>query len=402
MYLTSRQEAILGGSEGTISAQLLRILLELGERQGADQMIPIVSAHLSGISYLTGGAGALRLYRELGAAGLRCAVRTSINPCGFDLRRFKEMGLEPEFVRAQQELLDLMRGIGVQTSCSCIPQMIDPPQAGDHLAWAESSALSYANTVLGAYTNRESGLTALISGVLGITPNYGMHLDRNRVSTCEIRLDPSFVPHTSLEFSLLGGMLGERVNDGIPFFRGIQPTIPQIKALLAGMATSGQVAMAYFEHLGLPLTILPRERNDRVLPLIVIDRSEYQAYVERFTNEAIEPDLAVFGCPHLTEAEIDQILRLTEQCQDRQSNKPIIWFFCPRVFEQRIPDKLARLSELGTVWFDTCMVVSPAVQSYRSLVVDSYKSYRYLRPLFAGRITVRDRLDLINEVFNGR
>ncbi|HDJ26450.1 MAG TPA: DUF521 domain-containing protein, partial [Candidatus Bathyarchaeota archaeon] len=165
MFLTREEERALDGELGPAVALAMRILVKLGDLYGADRLVPIESAHVSGISYKTGGDAALEFLRELHQMGARVAVPSTTNPCGFDERILPLLDLPEEVVGRQRELLDLYGRLGIARTLTCTPYYLRRPRPGAHLAWAESSAVVYANSVAGACTNREGAPSALAAAI---------------------------------------------------------------------------------------------------------------------------------------------------------------------------------------------------------------------------------------------
>ena len=190
MYLRPDEERILNGEEGESRRKAMELLLALGKIYGAENTVAITSAHLSGASYKTIGEGGLKYLEDQVKGGASVTIPSTLNPVGMDLRRWNEMHISPEFASKQKRIVELYGKMGIMTTCSCTPY-VGPnlPKFGDHVAWAESSALSYVNSFIGARTNREGGPGALAAAILGRTANYGLHLDENRVPGVVIEAD---------------------------------------------------------------------------------------------------------------------------------------------------------------------------------------------------------------------
>ena len=141
--------------------------------------------------------------------------------------------------------MDYYGRLGVTTTCSCTPYLsANVPRKGDTIAWAESSALSYANSVIGARTNREGGPGALAASIIGKTPLYGLHLDANRMPTVVIEAE---MKEELLDYALLGQAIGSKIGGAVPFIRGVRPGSDQLKMMAAAMAAAGSVAMFHVE-----------------------------------------------------------------------------------------------------------------------------------------------------------
>ena len=215
MYLSREEEGIYQGERGETLHSMMEILVALGDIYGAEQLIPVKSVQIAGVSYKNIGEAGLEWISDLQG---RVVVPSILNPAGMDLCRWKEMGIGEEFALKQQETIEAYRRLGVTIDCTCTPYQIydDLASRGDHLAWSESSAVSYANSVIGARTNREGGPSALAAALVGKTALYGYHLDENRRPTHLVEVEADL---RGSDYGALGFLVGRIVKDGVPFFR---------------------------------------------------------------------------------------------------------------------------------------------------------------------------------------
>jgi len=176
MYLTRDEEGILDGKEGESCRKAMELVVALGKIYGAEELIDITSAHLSGASYKTIGDGGLKYLEDMVRGGAKVSVPSTLNPVGMDRERWKEMHISPAFAEKQLKIIELYKEMGVSATCSCTPYLGDNvPSLGDHVAWAESSALSFVISYIGARTNREGGPGAVAYAIIGKTAHYGLH-----------------------------------------------------------------------------------------------------------------------------------------------------------------------------------------------------------------------------------
>src|SRR5437870_12386304 len=158
----------------------------------------------------------LGLLEDFGWEG-RVSVPTTVNPLGTDLAQWQALGVPPTFAERQGRIARAYEAMGVRRSFTCTPYLIGVrPTFGEHVAWAESSAVCFANSVLGARTNREGGPAALAAAIVGATPEYGLHTDEGRKPTTVVSVTTK---PRGLDFSLIGLVAGERVGAGLPYFR---------------------------------------------------------------------------------------------------------------------------------------------------------------------------------------
>ncbi|HKW43586.1 MAG TPA: aconitase X, partial [Thermoplasmata archaeon] len=225
MRLTRAQNRMLDA--GTLAQKKsMRILRAIGELTDAERLVRITSAHVSGASFKLIGDPGLEFLEDF-ARDARVAVPTTVNPLGTDLSQWRELEIPAEFAAKQERVARAYETMGVQPTYSCTPYLLGiRPRLGDHIAWSESNAGCFANSVLGARTNRESGPSALAAAIVGATPDSGLHLDYGRQPTVLVNLRTK--PH-DLDYSLIGLVAGEQVADGLPYFRGFTGTEADLK-----------------------------------------------------------------------------------------------------------------------------------------------------------------------------
>src|SRR5512136_1814439 len=244
MNLDPEEEKILAGEKGETRQKMLELLIALGKVFGAERLVRIRSAQVSGASYKTIGEYGLAWLSSLDA---RAVVPAVLNPIGMPRGRWQEMGIEPAFAARQQAVIAAYERLGVILECTCTPYYLHETSFGDHLAWSESSAVSYANSVIGARTNREGGPGALAAALIGKTPCYGLHLKENRKPQVVIDVPTETRNWTVADYGALGFHAGKLVGNRIPYFTGIRPERDHLKALGAAMAATGAVALYHVD-----------------------------------------------------------------------------------------------------------------------------------------------------------
>ena len=208
MRLTAEEHSMLAGDHGRAVRKAMEILVALGEIYGAERMIPVTSVQIAGVSYDNLGEAGLEFLQEMAEGGGRARVLTTLNPAGMDVENWPVLGIPAGFAADQQRVLDAFARMGVQVTCTCTPYLSgNTPGFGEHIAWAESSAVCYANSVLGARTNREGGPSALAAALTGRTPAYGYHLDGNRAPAVSVEVRAEV--QGTHAFGALGRAIGE-------------------------------------------------------------------------------------------------------------------------------------------------------------------------------------------------
>jgi predicted aconitase len=388
MFLTREEESILAGEQGYGRRRAMELLVAVGKIYGAEKLVPITSAHLSGVSYKTIGEGGIDFLNEM-SKDCKVSVKTTLNPSGMDSVRWKEMHVSEVFAQKQLEIIEYYGKLGVQTTCSCTPYLSsNVPEKGDTIAWAESSALSYANSVIGARTNREGGPGALAASIIGKTPLYGLHLDVNRQPTVIIEAQ---MKEDLLDYALLGQVIGSRIGGAIPFIRGIRPSTDDLKMMAAAMAAAGSVALFYVDG----TTPDSQLQDVQGLEVIQVDRGELLTIKDKISSGK-DPDLIALGCPHLSEKEVRHLASLVKG--KRKDKDTDVWFCTSREVVARCPKEVRELERIGKVVCDTCMIVTPIEGVYRCTATNSCKACNYLPSLCSQKVVCESAETLLRSV----
>ena len=375
MHLTREEERMLAGEYGYALKKSMEILVALGEIYRAEKMIEIRSAQVSGVSYKSLGEEGLEFIEELAEDG-RVRVETTLNPCGMDLKNWRDHGVPEDFAEKQLRVIEAYKKLGIKPTLTCTPYLAgNKPRFGDHIAWSESSAIIYANSVLGARTNREGGPSALAAAIAGRTPYYGLHLDENRIPEIEVnapRINGSY------KHAALGFLIGERVGDRIPLIKGLMASSEdELKALGAALACSGGVALFHIDG----ITPEARSLEMRAEERIVIEEGELEEAINKLNDESIDPDLVFIGCPH---ASIRELIIFMEQLRGRKAKKRT-WIYTSREVKE-LAERMGvskKLRECGVeIVADTCPIVSPIRRmGIRSIATNSAKGAWFSRNL---------------------
>ena len=365
VYLEPGDEQILAGEQGETKQEMLEILVALGKVFGADRLVPITSAQVSGASYKTIGKYGLEWLEHLDA---RAVVPAVLNPIGMPRERWQEMGVKTGFAKKQMAVVAAYERLGIRLECTCTPYYLNPPKSKNHLAWSESSAVSYANSVIGARTNQEGGPGALAAALIGKTPCYGLHLSENRKPQMAIEVRGEVQEFSIAHYGALGYHTGKLVGNRIPFFRGIRPDPDGLKALGAAMAATGAVAIYHVEG----VTPEARESNYDIsgLEKITVDREEIDLLFSEITVEAV-----AVGCPHCSPKELQTADKLLK---GKKVKIPFYIFAANEVIKRNrtTVDSIERSG--ARVYADTCMVVSPVMERYSAIMVNSGKAFAYV------------------------
>ena len=372
MFLSGEEEKMLAGEDGHATRKAMQILVALGEIYGAEKLVRVSSVQVSGVSYKNLGDAGLQFLDELAADG-RARVRTTLNPAGMSLTDWKSQGIPPSFAEKQLRVIDAYRRLGVEISCTCTPYLAgNEPEFGQHIAWGESSAVAYSNSVIGARTNREGGPSALAASLTGRTPLYGLHLEENRAPT--LTVDVGTALGTPEDFTAMGYAVGKTATDGIPLFRGIRRAgLEDLKTLSAALASAGGVAMFHIDGL------TPESKTKPVSLELVEFTSKDLEEARASLDDDGTPDFVSVGCPHCSLTELATLARLLRGAAVKKE-----FWICSSREVKRQSDEAGYsrwIEESGAKFaLDTCMVVAPVEElGHRVVATNSAKACHYLR-----------------------
>ena len=379
MFLTDEQQAILNGSKGETMAKVMKTLVMYGETFGADKLVPVSSKynHLVTSFGLKMMKPIFDLMQQLIDAGAISQQQFSVDPRPVDknvpanflqnLIFNKIMYASQESYEKQLEALGLMNQDAF--TCACyLDQVGNKPEKGEILSWAESSAVVYANSVLGARCNRNSGIMDIMGSIAGFVPNFGLLTDEGRKATWIVKVETTKKP----EAQLLGSAIGMKVMEDVPYITGLDKWIGKelseeactyLKDFGAATASNGAVGLYHVEN-------LTPEAVDQGAGLIaegakvyVIDDAELQRvqdeYPVMWKNENAKPKLCFIGCPHMS---LQQLKDWTERVETglKESGKkkvciPTVFTTAPAVKKEFETTEYAkRLEAVGVVLSCIC------------------------------------------------
>ncbi|MBM5805710.1 MAG: DUF521 domain-containing protein [Candidatus Verstraetearchaeota archaeon] len=399
MFLTKDEERMLAGGKGPAVQKAMRLLVALGDVLGADRLIPIESAQIAGVSYGNIGDAGMELLEDWAEQGARIKVKSTLNPAGMDLERWREMGVDEEYHARQLRIIRAFERMGAEITCTCTPYLVgNAPKRGAHIAWSESSAVGYANSVLGAKTNREGGPSALAAAVTGRTPHYGLHMEENRKPTAVVEVKARIV--TTYDFSLLGYTVGRILGSGIPLLIGVpRADSDRLKIMSAALAASGGIAMFRVKGTTPEAGGLKTEGLER----LCVDQRELEITRERLSADG-EPDLACIGCPHCSAKEMRNLARILKG--RRVGRGKGLWIWTSKGI-YNLSKREGYVSAIegagGKVFTDTCMVVCPLEKSgYKHMVSNSCKAAHYVPSTSGLKASVTDLHNAVNKVLEGQ
>lgn len=322
MELTSEQRATLAGDEGELMAKALRTLVRYGEAFGARRLVPITSAHLAGSFRIFFFHGYYALLTQMVEAGLRVKVPTTLNP-----RPGVEVAPQNRLVfRGQKWHEEQLIRLGVTPNFSCVCYVSDNvPSFGDILGWAESSAIIYANSVIGARSNRNGIMVDVCQAVTGLAPEFGFLLDENRKGQVRVHLDVE-----RMDANALGHLLGEICVDRTPVLDHYPFDRIELKNMGAAMASSGGVTL--FHVLGLT----PEAPNESAVfdrdpeETVTITQRDLDGLRDRRELQR-NARMIAFGCPQMT---FEEAMEIGRHFKGKRVQKPTSFHVMPTAFER--------------------------------------------------------------------
>ncbi len=376
MKLTQEEQDMLDGKFGKAAKKSMEILTTLGEIFDAECMVEVHGVQIAGVSYDNLGEAGLDFLSEMAEDG-KVRVLTTLNPAGMDRENWQALGIDEEFAKNQNRAIDAFAKMGIITTCSCTPYLIgNAPHYGQHIAWAESSAVCYSNSVIGARTNREGGPSALAAALTGKTPIYGYHLDENRHGQVLFKIN---APVKGTDgFGVLGKIIGDKLVElgkKTPYIIGIpSATVEELKSFCASVATYGGTALFHMEEITPEYNKYPKPSNI----VFEINQDDLDKTRAELTDEDLEIDFVSIGCPH---ASIHEIAKMASLLKGKTVKKEF-WITTARP-TKKIADEAgySKIIEDAGAKFaaDTCCVVAPIKERFKGMMVDSAKACYYGR-----------------------
>ncbi len=387
VFVDDEQQAMLDGERGRAKQMAMRLLLDMSAAAGATELIPIKSAHLSGVSPLTGGLGLRQFLARLTEdPTAEVAVPTTLNSAGCDEDQFAKMLISaPDFLKHNREIVEQYSRLGVRPTQSCVPYEWEGVVTEGTAAWAESNAICFGNSYCGLQTNRESGLSALACALTGYTPYYGLLKEAARRPNLQVTVSVEL--DDPADFSILGDWIGKQRKSGwrmpygpIPLISGLPRAInhEQKKALSAAAA-----------NYGCPLLYLAGDEHPEpeFQDHVHFDAGELsRRYEELRPRTAVS--LITIGCPQASVGELRAVARLLRGKKVRSApaadgETPPLWVFTSAA-NKAIAEKTGLadiIRESGALLLEnTCPEVVPYDKQWvRHILTNSMKAEHYIK-----------------------
>ena len=333
MHLTDEQQALLNGEKGEVMAKIVKTLVMYGDTFGAERMVPVTSEY--GHTVISFGLKIMKpvyeIYDQIIAAGLPVTQKFTADPrpMGAEIpcSLLEKLVFKKFMYTEQDKFEEQLRKLGIVDddgyTCTCyMDQVGNKPEKGEVLSWAESSAVVYANSVLGARCNRNSGIIEVMGSIAGFVPEFGLLTDEGRKASWIVEVKCQHKP----EAQLLGSAIGMKVIEDVPYVKGLdkwlgtelnEETCAYLKDFGAATASNGAVGLYHIEN----LTPEAKEQGEALIredaKVYVIDDAELERvkanYPVIWKNPDAKPELCFVGCPHLSLRQLQDWTKSLEQ-----------------------------------------------------------------------------------------
>ncbi len=410
LALTDKDRAMLRGDEGAAAKMAMNIIVRMAEVSGAKGLLDISGAHIDSTVYI-GDAG-LEFAERLASLGAKVAVPTSLNVSGLDEHHWQEWAVPPEWARQAQRQMEAYRSMGTTPTWTCAPYQTEEskPKFGQQIAWGESNAIVFANSVIGARTERYPDLFDICCAITGRAPAIGLHLTENRAGELLLQLRdvPDALQHSDDFYPVLGHFIGKIARDRIPVIHGlaVSPAEDQLKALGAASASSGGVALFHVVGVTPEAPTLdsafqnksPHETIDVTMDLLRDARAELTH------TDSDELDMVVLGSPHFSLAEFKRLAPLVAGKQKHPRVKFLVTSSRAMTQLAQQAGYLDSLQSFGAqLTVDTCILTTPMLPpDIKRLMTNSAKFAYYTPGLLGRKIAFGSLKDCVDSAVEGK
>ncbi len=409
LELTATDRAMLDGKDGTAKQTAMSIVVQMAEVQDATALLEITQAHIDATVYV-GDAG-LEFAERLAAQDAKVAVPSTLNVGALDEHNWREWAVPPEWAAKALRQMQAYESMGTTPIWTCAPyQTTHRPTFGEHVAWGESNAVSFANSIVGARTERYADMLDICCALTGRVPASGLHLSENRAGRLLLRLVevPHEVQRDDSFFTVLGYVIGRAAGSRIPVVEGIvtEPDEDRLKALAATAASSGGVSM--FHIIGVTPEAPTKDAAfhgrspEETLDITMEDLR--RARNELTTSDGTALDMVVLGSPHLSIGEIKRLLLLVE---GRRAHPGVQFLVTTSRAVAHLAERSGAMEYLrafgARVTVDTCILTTPMLPEGVRVLMTNAGKFAYYSPGLLGREVVFGGMeDCVRSAIEGR
>lgn len=409
LALTEQDQAKLQGAHGPGVEMAMRILVRMARIQGAGHLLDIEGAHIDSSLYM--GEATLAFAERLVGLGAKVSVPSTLNVSGVDEHGWQTWPVDPLWAEQARRQMDAYKEMGCIPIWTCAPYQSDfKPEFGQQIAWGESNAIVFANSVIGARTERYPDLLDICAAITGRVPAVGLHLDENRAGQLLATLVdvPVELQEHDNFYPVLGHLLGKLAGDRNPAIDGLEvrPNEDQLKALGAAMASSGTVGL--FHLIGITpeaATLDQAFQGKNPEHTLEIGIQELRAaWQELSTADGASLDMVVLGSPHFSIAEFKQLVPLLE---GKQRDPSVHFLITSSRAMRTLADRAGALESIerfgGRITVDTCILTTPMLPSEINTLMTNSAKYAYYAPgLLSTQVVFGSLEDCVRSAVEGR
>jgi len=410
LKLSNQDQAMLTGEHGPATKMAMTIIVRMAQFHRAERLLDIEQAHIDSAIYM--GPAGLEFAERLAGLGARVRVPATLNVSAVDEYHWQEWAVPPVWAEQAQRQMAAYAEMGCRPTWTCAPYQVDLiPKFGQQLAWGESNAIVFANSVIGARTERYPDLLDICAAITGRVPAVGLHLTENRAGQVLMPLVevPEILQQDDSFYPVLGHLLGKIARDRIPVVTGLtaQPTEDQLKALGAASASSGTVALFHLvgvtpEAPSQAAAFQGREPKE-IYPITVERlRAARRELTTTTIGEAL--DLVILGSPHFSLAEFKQLAPLVAGKQKHDRVKFLVTSSRAMAMLAQKAGLLEPLQQFGAqLTVDTCILASPMLPPEIKRLMTNSAKYAYYAPgMLNTEITFGSLTDCVESAVAGR
>ncbi|MEA1978708.1 MAG: aconitase X catalytic domain-containing protein, partial [Chloroflexota bacterium] len=407
--LSDYDRELLAGERGPGAQVAMRIIVRMAEILGAKRLIDIEAAHIDSSLYM--GTATLEFAEKLVDLGAKVSVPSTLNVSGVDEHGWMQWAVPPDWAENAKRQMRAYQEMGCIPTWTCAPYQAEfKPKFGQQIAWGESNAIVFANSIIGARTERYPDLLDICAAITARVPAAGLHLQENRAGQILLRLKevPDRIQKHESFYPVLGHLMGKVSGEKNPVVVGmeVKPDWDQLKALGAAAATSGTVGL--FHLVGItpeaPTLEDALHGNEPEQEIDVTMDDLREAWRELSTTGGRELDLVVLGCPHFSLAEFERLVLLID---GKEKHKDVEFLVNSNRAMRALADEAGYLRSLeafgGVVTVDTCPLATPMLPPYIDVVMTNSAKFSYYAPgLLDERVVFGALEDCVLSAIEGR
>ena len=409
LKLTNKDREMLRGDHGAATQMAMSILVRMAEVSDAEKLLDITGAHIDSTIYI--GEAGLEFAERLARLGAKVSVPTTLNVSGVDEHHWNEWAVPSEWARQAQRQMAAYQSMGTIPTWTCAPYQTEMrPSFGQQIAWGESNAIVFANSVIGARTERYPDLFDICCAITGRAPAIGLHLTGNRAGNLLLQLKdvPEVLQRSDDFYPVLGHFIGKVSLERIPVIAGMRvvPNEDQLKALGAASASSGGVAL--FHMVGVtpeaPTLASAFQGNPPPVTMDVTMECLRQSRNELTHADGEELDMVVLGSPHFSLAEFKQLAPMVVGKQKHPNVKFLVTSSRAMAQMAKQAGFLDSLNAFGAqLTVDTCILATPMLPPEIKYLMTNSAKFAYYTPGLLGRnITFGSLKDCVDSAVAGR